>query len=99
MKMILKILYLVVGVLAVGYFALAPNAQAVVPAPDGGYPGFNTAEGQNALKSLTTGSRTRPSAGTRCSATPTAATTPLSARGPCYSTSETKTPPLARRRS
>jgi len=33
-----------------------PVAQAVVPAPDGGYPGRNTAEGQNALFSLTTGS-------------------------------------------
>jgi Chaperone of endosialidase len=32
------------------------RAQAVVPPPDGGYPGFNTAEGQNALFSLTTGS-------------------------------------------
>ena len=36
-------------------FALLPKALAVVPAPDGGYPGFNTAEGQNALFSLTTG--------------------------------------------
>jgi trimeric autotransporter adhesin len=36
-------------------FALSPQAQAVVPAPDGGYPGGNTAEGQNALLSLTTG--------------------------------------------
>ena len=36
--------------------AAAPLARAVVPAPDGGYPGFNTAEGQNALFSLTTGS-------------------------------------------
>ena len=35
--------------------ALSPRAQAVVPAPDGGYPGFNTAEGQSALFSLTTG--------------------------------------------
>jgi len=31
------------------------NLQAVVPPPDGGYPGGNTAEGQNALLSLTTG--------------------------------------------
>jgi hypothetical protein len=31
------------------------NAQAVSPAPDGGYPGGNTAEGQAALLSLTTG--------------------------------------------
>ena len=30
-------------------------AQAVSPAPDGGYPGGNTAEGQSALFSLTTG--------------------------------------------
>jgi hypothetical protein len=37
------------------YFAIAPLAQAVVPSPDGGYPGGNTAEGQNALLSLTTG--------------------------------------------
>ena len=36
-------------------FALLPKAQAVVPPPDGGYPGGNTAEGQNALFSLTTG--------------------------------------------
>jgi len=36
-------------------FGLLPIAQAVVPPPDGGYPGFNTAEGQNALSGLTTG--------------------------------------------
>jgi hypothetical protein len=35
--------------------ALVPKTQAVVPAPDGGYPGGNTAEGQNALLSLTSG--------------------------------------------
>jgi hypothetical protein len=40
---------------AFGFFVLLPMAQAVVPAPDGGYPGGNTAEGQNALLSLTTG--------------------------------------------
>ena len=34
---------------------LLPKAQAVSPPPDGGYPGGNTAEGQNALFSLTTG--------------------------------------------
>ena len=37
-------------------FALLPKAQAVVPPPDGGYPGFNTAEGHKALLNLTTGS-------------------------------------------
>jgi trimeric autotransporter adhesin len=36
-------------------FALLPKAQAVVPAPDGGYPGFTTAEGSSALQNLTTG--------------------------------------------
>ena len=35
--------------------AVGPNAQAVSPPPDGGYAGGNTAEGQNALLSLTTG--------------------------------------------
>jgi hypothetical protein len=36
-------------------FALPETAKAVSPAPDGGYAGGNTAEGQNALLSLTTG--------------------------------------------
>jgi len=36
-------------------FALSPVARAVVPAPDGAYPNFTTAEGQNALHSLTSG--------------------------------------------
>jgi len=40
---------------ALACFAVFPRAQAVVPAPDGGYPGRNTAEGENALFSLTTG--------------------------------------------
>ena len=41
--------------LALACFVLAPNAPAVVPPPDGGYPGFNTAEGESALLSLTSG--------------------------------------------
>src|SRR5215216_5213977 len=36
-------------------FAVLPPAQAVVPAPDGCYPNFTTAEGCNALNSLTSG--------------------------------------------
>src|SRR5215211_2618528 len=36
-------------------FALSQQARGVVPPPDGGYPNFNTAEGTNALKNLTTG--------------------------------------------
>ena len=45
---------------AAACFGLTPVAQAVVPPPDGGYPGFNTAEGQNALFNLTSGVSTRP---------------------------------------
>ena len=41
--------------LALGCFALSPRVQAVDPPPDGGYPGQNTAEGEDALFSLTTG--------------------------------------------
>jgi hypothetical protein len=57
MKTMTKFIYLGFAVFALACFALspAPNAFAVVPAPDGGYPGFNTAEGQNALLHLTTG--------------------------------------------
>jgi hypothetical protein len=36
-------------------FALVQNTRAVSPAPDGGYPGGNTAEGTDALFSLTNG--------------------------------------------
>jgi len=36
-------------------FALSLVAQAVSSPPDGGYPAGNTAEGQSALLSLTTG--------------------------------------------
>src|SRR6266481_2962583 len=36
-------------------FAIPQSAQAVVPAPDGEYAGGNTAEGQSALLSLTSG--------------------------------------------
>jgi hypothetical protein len=46
---------LILIALALGFVALGPRVRAVVPAPDGGYPGGNTAEGQSALLSLTTG--------------------------------------------
>src|SRR6059058_4337309 len=42
-------------IFTLGSFALPQRTQAVVPAPDGGYTNFNTAEGQSALFSLTTG--------------------------------------------
>ncbi|PYL25704.1 MAG: hypothetical protein DMF44_01720 [Verrucomicrobia bacterium] len=38
------------------WFALSPTMQAVTPPPDGGYPGANTAEGDDALLNLTSGS-------------------------------------------
>jgi hypothetical protein len=38
-------------------FGLSPTARAVLPAPDGGYRGENTAEGEDALFSLTTALR------------------------------------------
>src|SRR5436190_1581449 len=41
--------------LALACFALLPTAQGVFPAPDGGYSFDNTAEGTDALFSLTTG--------------------------------------------
>src|SRR6266496_4164221 len=41
--------------LALGCFGLSPQARAVDPPPDGGYPNQNTAEGEDALFSLTTG--------------------------------------------
>jgi len=41
--------------LTLGCFALSPQARAVDPPPDGGYANQNTAEGDDALFSLTTG--------------------------------------------
>jgi hypothetical protein len=52
MKTIIRSL---VTILVLLCFGLLPRVQAVVPPPDGGYPNFTTAEGQNALFSLTTG--------------------------------------------
>src|SRR6266536_2354484 len=41
--------------LALAWLAFSPTAQAMFPPPDGGYPNENTAEGEDALFSLTTG--------------------------------------------
>ena len=54
---------LVFVILLLGCFGLLHKAQAVNPPPDGGYPGGNTAEGQSALLSLTTGTTIRRSGG------------------------------------
>ena len=52
MKTILAALRVIAATLSLGLWA---TAFAVSPPPDGGYPGFTTAEGTNALKNLTTG--------------------------------------------
>src|SRR5204863_387542 len=49
MKTIRHIIYPAFSVVALACFALAATAQAVTPAPDGGYPNANTAEGTGAL--------------------------------------------------
>jgi hypothetical protein len=46
---------LLASLAALGWFTLLPEARAVSPAPDGCYPNFTTAEGCDALSSLTTG--------------------------------------------
>jgi hypothetical protein len=46
-----NLIHILMGIVCIG---LLPKAQAVSPPPDGGYPGFNTAEGDNALKNLNT---------------------------------------------
>jgi hypothetical protein len=55
MKTTTEIVYGTLALIALNCFALLSTAQALVPPPDGGYPGGNTAEGQDALFSLTTG--------------------------------------------
>jgi hypothetical protein len=52
----MKSLTLILTPILIICFGLLPKAHAVNPPPDGAYPNFNTAEGQNALLSLTTGS-------------------------------------------
>jgi len=47
-----NLIHILIGIVCIG---LLPRAQAVVPPPDGGYSGFTTAEGTQALQSLTTG--------------------------------------------
>src|SRR2546430_756407 len=55
MKTITNIIHPLLALFAFACFALSQNAQAVVPPPDGGYARGNTAEGTQALFSLTTG--------------------------------------------
>ena len=55
MKTITNIIYPAFALFAFACFAVSPSVLAVLPAPDGGYPGQNTAEGDDALFNLTTG--------------------------------------------
>ena len=58
MRRMTRIIHAPLAALALAWLLvqLAPNGFGVVPPPDGGYPGFTTAEGTKALQSLTTGS-------------------------------------------
>jgi len=55
MKTISSSIYQAFGLVVVAFTALSLQVQAVVPPPDGGYPNFTTAEGDNALRALTSG--------------------------------------------
>jgi trimeric autotransporter adhesin len=55
MKTVKKFIHVSIAILTIACLGLSPIAQALIPAPDGNYPGGNTAEGQNALFNLTSG--------------------------------------------
>src|SRR5215467_5551873 len=55
MKTISSTIYITLVAAVLTFLEILPQVQAIVPAPDGGYPGGNTAEGQNALLSLSNG--------------------------------------------
>src|SRR5882757_11267825 len=48
----LNLIHILIGIVCL---RVLPQMQAVTPAPDGGYPGGNTAEDQSALLNLTIG--------------------------------------------
>lgn len=52
LKRITSLFFIVLGFVGLGPL---PKTLAVSPPPDGAYPGFNTAEGQDSLFSLTAG--------------------------------------------
>jgi hypothetical protein len=91
-----NLIHIVIGIVCVG---LVPRADAVVPAPDGGYPGGNTAVGQNALFSLTTGTFNTAVGVFSLGAPPTVASTLPLVPGRCLQIPQTKILPLAQARS
>ncbi len=56
MKTIMKVVYATPIAFMLAWFSPFTDAAGLNPPPDGGYPGGNTAEGQSALLSLTSGS-------------------------------------------
>jgi len=84
--------------LLIGCFALLPNAQAVSPPPDGGYPGGNTAEGQAARLNLTTGGFNTALGWLSLERLPTAVSTRLLVLEHLLSTPQMKIRPLVRAR-
>src|SRR6266436_2100002 len=95
--------------LGLAVLAVSPLARAVSPPPDGGYSGLNTAEGTDALFSLTTGesntgmgrwgatpqaTRIRPPVVVRFLAIALAITTPLRVLAPLLSAQPPATIPL-----
>ena len=59
----LNLIHILIGIVCL---RVLPQMQAVTPAPDGGYPGGNTAEGHSALFSLTSGGYNTGTVGIRC---------------------------------
>jgi hypothetical protein len=95
MKKTAESILLILSLVCIG---LLPNVQAVSPPPDGGYPGGNTAEGQDALLSLTTGTFTQPLVFSRSRATKRGRSTQPLALGRSLSTPQTKIRQSARER-
>ena len=50
-----NLIHILIGIVCIGLLPQMQAAPQVVPPPDGGYPGFTTAEGCQALQNLTTG--------------------------------------------
>src|SRR6266446_10500047 len=94
-----RIRFILGSLASVCLLVAAPTAQAVIPPPDGGYPGFNTAEGTKALFSLTTGSANTAVGWFSLFSDTTGSFKPLRAPARYFSIPQREIQPLARRRS